>query len=190
MAGGFLKKDQLDAGGAWSVWPRRGGKTFKGFLGYGYSRAFAEGGRVAQDIDPADWDLVPFPVARTGPSGGGDSFYTDGDRAHRGDYSNLVGKTFRFTISGLGGLDCGCNANFYAVRVGAGCDGSGNNGGLCEDESTSSRATSLPGTPRCTPSPTAGRRTRTACAPATAVRSPRSRTSPPSTGRSTGPRAP
>lgn len=34
---------------------------------------------------------------------------------------------------GLGGLDCGCNANFYAVRLGAGCDGSGNNGALCEE---------------------------------------------------------
>jgi hypothetical protein len=45
----------------------------------------------------------------------------------------LAGKTFRFTIGGLGGLDCGCNANFYAVRIGAGCDGSGNNGGLCEE---------------------------------------------------------
>ena len=130
MAGGFLKKE---AGGGWSVWPRMGGKSFEGFLGYGYNRVRADGGRVAKDIDPEEWDLVPFPVAPTGPADGGDSFYTDGDRAHRGDYSNLVGKTFRFTIGGLGSLDCGCNANFYAVRIGAGCDGSGNNGGLCEE---------------------------------------------------------
>ncbi|CAK0792110.1 unnamed protein product [Prorocentrum cordatum] len=130
MAGGFL---QQEPGGGWSVWPRMGGKSFEGFLGYGYQRVRAEGGRVAKDIVPEEWDLVQFPVARTGGADGGDSFYTDGDRAHRGDYTNLVGKTFRFTISGLGGLDCGCNANFYAVRMGAGCDGSGNNGDLCEE---------------------------------------------------------
>jgi len=131
MAGGFLKKG---ANGKWSVWPRMGGKSFKGFIGYGYHRVHAKGGKVADDIDPQDWEVVPFPVARTGPSAsGGDSFYTDGDRQHRGDYTDLVGKTFRFTISGLGGLDCGCNANFYAVRLGAGCDGSGNRPEDCEE---------------------------------------------------------
>jgi hypothetical protein len=129
MAGGFLKKE---SGGSWSVWPRRGGKSFEGFLGYGYNRVKAKDGRVAADVDPDEWEVVPFPVARTGPADG-DSFYTEGDRQHRGDYGDLVGKTFRFTVGGLGALDCGCNANFYAVRQGAGCDGSGNNGGLCEE---------------------------------------------------------
>jgi len=129
-AGGFLRRG---GSGKWDVWPRMGGKSFEGFLGYGYGRVKAAGGRVAHDIDPQDWDLVKFPVARTGAAAGGGSFWTDGPRSHRGDYSGLVGKTFRFTIGGLAGLDCGCNANFYAVRQGGGCDGSGHNGGLCEE---------------------------------------------------------
>lgn len=130
MAGGFLHKDE---NGHWDVWPRMGGKSFEGFLGYGYNRVKAEGGKVADNIDPKDWNLVKFPVAKTGPASGGGNFWTDGPRSHRGDYTGLVGKTFRFTIGGLAGLDCGCNANFYGVRIGAGCDGSGNNGGLCEE---------------------------------------------------------
>merc|ERR1719361_29973 len=50
MAGGFLRKDSA---GHWDVWPRMGGKTFQGFLGYGYNRVKAAGGRVAQKISPA-----------------------------------------------------------------------------------------------------------------------------------------
>jgi hypothetical protein len=118
-----------------------GGKTFEGFVGYGYNRvrvpahvrSLSALRAVADNIDPDEWDLVRFPIAATGSSGGGAGFWTSGPRTHRGDYSGLVGKTFRFTIGGLGGLDCGCNANFYAVRIGAGCDGSGHNGGLCEE---------------------------------------------------------
>jgi len=130
MAGGFLKQD---SNGSWSVWPRKGGQSFQGFLGYGYQRVRAAGGSVAVDIDPDEWEVVPFPVARTGPSGSSDSFTTWGHRYHRGDYTDLVGKTFRFTISGLGGLGCGCNANFYAVALGAGCDGSGSRPAVCEE---------------------------------------------------------
>jgi len=130
MAGGFLHQDSQ---GHWDVWPRMGGKSFKGFLGYGYNRVKADGGKVADNIDPSDWELVSFPVAPTGPASGGGSFWTDGPRGHRGDYRGLVGKTFRFTIGGLGGLDCGCNANFYGVRLGAGCDGSGARPANCEE---------------------------------------------------------
>ncbi|CAK0838096.1 unnamed protein product, partial [Prorocentrum cordatum] len=54
MAGGFLKKG---ANGKWSVWPRMGGKSFKGFIGYGYHRVHAKGGKVADDIDPQDWEV-------------------------------------------------------------------------------------------------------------------------------------
>lgn len=130
MAGGFLQRDEE---GHWDVWPRMGGMSFDGFLGYGYNRVKGVGGRVADNINPQDWELVRFPVAPTGSAGGGGSFWTDGPRGHRGDYHGLVGKTIRFTIGGLGGLDCGCNANLYAVRIGAGCDGSGSRPALCEE---------------------------------------------------------
>lgn len=130
MAGGFLQKN---ADGHWDVWPRMGGRSFQGFLGFGYSRVKAIGGRVAKDITPEEWELARFPVAPTGSAAGGYGFKTDGPRGHRGDYQGLVGKTLRFTIDGLGGLDCGCNANFYAVRSGAGCDGSGSRPALCEE---------------------------------------------------------
>jgi len=130
MAGGFLFKDPQ---GHWDVWPRMDGRSFDGFLGYGYNRVSASGGRVANDIQPGEWQLVRFPVAPTGAAPGGGSFWTQGARAHRGDYKGLVGKTIRFTLGGLGGLDCGCNANFYAVRQGAGCDGSGARPTVCEE---------------------------------------------------------
>jgi len=128
--GGFL---QSNANGNWDVWPRMDGKTFTGFLGYGYSRVKASGGKVANDINPAEWELVRFPVAPTGPAAGGEQFWTQGPRSHHADYQGMVGKVLRFTLGGLGSLDCGCNANFYAVRKGAGCDGSGARPTNCEE---------------------------------------------------------
>jgi len=71
-------------------------------------------------------------VAPTGAAPGGGSFSTQGPRVRRGAFWGLVGKTIRFTIGGLGGVDCGCNANFYTVRHGA-CDGSLATPMVCEE---------------------------------------------------------
>mmetsp|Transcript_115497 Transcript_115497/g.361268 ORF Transcript_115497/g.361268 Transcript_115497/m.361268 type:complete len:579 (-) Transcript_115497:192-1928(-) len=67
----------------------------------------------------------------------GQAYFADECSSEAGgdtDYAavKVLGKTLRYTTR-LAGAGCGCNANFYGVRLGAGCDGSGARPANCEE---------------------------------------------------------